>query len=89
MMVGERVTNGLASAAFEARYWHGGQFSASYALSCGVWDHLEVARVHEALAELEIALGPLEDAELRDDLKGAVEELRLWCAANPIPEEDD
>lgn len=58
-------------------HWHGGQFTATYALcSTGLSHHVSVAMVEAAADELEGPCGPYDTPDLRADREALVGELR-------------
>ncbi len=76
----------LVAAAFVAREWHGGQFTALYKLGCGEWHELQSQDIHDALSELSkcdasTALDPHHGVT---DLGVALDGLRLWCDRHPL-----
>lgn len=83
-----KPTDGLIAAAFVARDWHGGQASGLYALSCGQWQHLTRDDVAAALREFERCEPTDYFCEEAAELDGAIDDLKLWLAANP-PEDDE
>ena len=85
-------TDALYDAAVLAHSWHGGQWTALYALGCGQWQHLTVGHIHDALAEYKVCLAheqaSPQEPEYAPELELIIYGLEQWCAEHPLPEED-